>query len=169
MDLRLERAQYKPNSTIGRLYVDGRLECYTLEDGIRTHKVYGETAIPPGRYAVAVTYSPHFRRNLPLVCDVPGFEGVRIHPGNKPADTLGCILVGRHWNEGEESIAASRVAFDALFPKIRAALKDEDSVILNVMQKNAPAELAARSSKPRSRKTGVRTSSKRKRMGSQRR
>lgn len=169
MELRLERAQYKPDSTIGRLYVDGRLECYTLEDGIRTNKVFGETAIPAGRYAVAVTYSPHFRRNLPLVCDVPGFEGVRIHPGNKPADTLGCILVGRHWSEGEETITASRTAFDALFPKIRAALKDEDPVVLDVMQQNAPAGLAARTGKPRNRKTGARAPSKKKRIGSQRR
>jgi hypothetical protein len=150
MELRLERLQYLPGSTIGRLYVDGRFECYTLEDGIRTHKVYGETAIPAGTYRVVVTYSPRFKRQLPLVLDVPNFDGVRIHPGNTPANTLGCILVGQQWSDGAETIGASRLAFNLLYPKISAAIARNEPVVLNVMQEGAPVELATRAvRKPR--------------------
>ena len=57
-------------------------------------KVYGETAIPAGEYEVHLAESPHFKRVLPHIYGVPGFEGVLMHGGNRPKDTLGCILVG---------------------------------------------------------------------------
>ena len=62
--------------------------------GAAAEKIPGETCIPPGRYNLRWTYSPHFKRNLPEVLDVPGFTGIRIHGGNDPEDTDGCILVG---------------------------------------------------------------------------
>lgn len=153
MELRLERKQYKPGSTIGRLYVDGVFECFTLEDGIRTHKVYGETAIPAGRYAVVINYSPRFKTRLPLLRDVPRFEGVRIHPGNTPANTLGCILVGRNWKQGAEAVTASRIAFTPLQQKIEVALERGEPVLLHILQENAPPELAARAPRRRYKST----------------
>jgi hypothetical protein len=147
VELRLERRQYKPGSTVGRLFVDGVFECYTLEDGIRTHKVYGETAIPVGSYPVVVNYSPRFRTSLPLLRDVPNFDGIRIHPGNAPKDTLGCILVGRSWASGAETVTASRLAFEPLKTKIQSAIERGEQVLLHIVQDHAPPELAARALK----------------------
>lgn len=119
MNLKLKRTQRSDKSTIGELTVDGLLECYTLEDVERKEKIYGKTAIPTGTYKVSITHSPRFNRRLPLLENVPGFEGVRIHPGNKAEDTEGCILVGR--KKSQDMILESRLAFDALFKKLETA------------------------------------------------
>ena len=145
MKIRVVREQYRPGSTIGRMFVDGVFECFTLEDGIRTNKVYGETAIPAGSYSVVVNYSPRFKTSLPLVQNVPNFEGIRIHPGNTAANTLGCILVGRNWRSGAEEVTASRLAFEPLRRKIVDAIARGEVVRLGVIQEGAPPELAARS------------------------
>lgn len=144
MDIRVIREHYTPDCTIGRLLIDGEFECYTLEDGIRTNKVYGETAIPAGTYPVKITHSPAFRCQLPLLENVPNFAGIRIHPGNTKKDTLGCILVGRTWAAGSDTIGASRVAFNALFARLQEALSAGERVTLSVEQPNAPADLAVR-------------------------
>jgi hypothetical protein len=144
MEIRVVREQYRPGCTIGRMFLDGVFECFTLEDGIRTNKVYGETAIPAGSYPVIVNYSPRFKVSLPLIQNVPNFEGVRIHPGNTPANTLGCILVGRHWKQGTEEITASRLAFEPLKRKIVEAIARGEEIRLRVVQEGAPTELASR-------------------------
>lgn len=104
MELLLERRYLKAAYTIGCLSVDGTRFCDTLEDRVRdlAHepKVPGETAIPAGRYEVRVSYSPRFRRELPRLLNVPGFEGILIHRGNTAADTSGCILVGENREPG---------------------------------------------------------------------
>lgn len=148
MELRVVREHYAPDCTIGRMLVDGQFECYTLEDGIRTNKVAGETAIPEGRYPVKITYSNAFRRELPLVEGVRNFTGIRIHSGNSKKDTLGCILVGQSWTPGADVIGASVRAMQALLPKIRAALGAGEAVTLSVEQPNAPPELASRELQP---------------------
>lgn len=105
MRLLLTRVFFLPDRTIGRLFIDDIYFCDTLEDKNRDinhngkfdneeSKVYGETCIPFGEYEVKVTYSPKFKRELPILLDVPNFEGIRIHRGNYIKDTLGCILVG---------------------------------------------------------------------------
>lgn len=134
MKLTLNRVQFDAACTIGQLLVDGTPECYTLEDIVRppgAPKVFGQTAIPAGTYGVIVTFSPHFQRELPLLVNVPGFEGVRIHPGNTAADTEGCILVGV--DRLADSIGHSRIAFEALFPKIVAALARGELVSIQVV------------------------------------
>lgn len=80
---------------LGEMLVDGKHFAYTLEDVSRDVKVYGETAIPAGEYDVVVTMSTRFKKELPLLQDVVGFGGVRIHGGNTAKDTLGCILIGK--------------------------------------------------------------------------
>jgi hypothetical protein len=119
LNLSLKRTVFYSDCTIGELYSNGQFECFTLEDVPRTEKVYGQTAIPVGEYRITVDYSNRFKRHLPLLHNVPQFEGVRIHPGNTAKDTEGCILVGRKVNG--HSIEESRLAFNSLFPKIEAA------------------------------------------------
>ena len=121
MELLLKRTWFTPLSTIGELFVDGAFECFILEDREREGqpKVPGVTAIPRGRYEVRITPSPRFKRDLPLLIDVPGYSGVRIHPGNVPADTEGCLLPGRV--RVQDKVLESRVAFDVLFAKLQLA------------------------------------------------
>lgn len=118
MKLLLKRIAKKTNYTIGKLYIDGKYFCDTLEDTdrglkqsmtlkeINNLKVYGKTAIPLGTYAIDLnTVSPKFKSRswaipykskIPRLVDVNGFSGVLIHPGNSAADSIGCILVGKN-------------------------------------------------------------------------
>lgn len=112
MELRLIRQYRKEDYTIGKLYVNGVYFCDTLEDKdrglddrmseaeIKAKKVYGQTAIPTGRYNVTLTHSRKFGRVLPLLWNVKGFDGVRIHRGNTAKDTYGCPLVGKNKAKG---------------------------------------------------------------------
>ena len=123
MNITIKRIFKGDKYTIGKLYVNGIYECNTLEDTdrgltedsplseIQSKKVYGETAIPTGTYKIDMnTVSPKFKDRswakfcggkLPRLIDVPGYSGVLIHVGNKPADTLGCILVGDNKIKGQ--------------------------------------------------------------------
>lgn len=123
MQLQLIRKIFTDKSTIGELSVNGAFECFTLEDKVRPVKIKGETAIPAGKYEVAVTFSEKFKKFLPLLLAVPNFEGIRIHTGNTPKDTLGCILVGE--GKAVDSISISRIAFAPLFEKIQAVVRTE--------------------------------------------
>lgn len=121
MKLDLVRRWLTDASTVGELYVDGERECFVLEDRHRPNqpKVAGATCVPCGRYEIIITPSTRFKRDLPLLMGVPGFAGVRIHPGNTVADTEGCLLPGRIRHG--ESVQESRLAFVELFAKLRAA------------------------------------------------
>ena len=134
MILTLDRTLYEKDATVGELFIDGEWECYSLEDAVRDgKKIPGQTAIPVGRYEVLITMSPRFKRRLPLLINVPGFDGIRIHPGNTADDTEGCLLVGerviRH--EGMPFLTHSRAAFDRLFAKLDAST---ESIILEVIE-----------------------------------
>lgn len=100
MKLQLRRIAKRSTYTIGKLYIDGRYTCDTLEDRVRDlskeDKVPGETAIPEGTYDVVVNISPKFRRLLPRLLNVPHFDGILIHRGNTAKDSAGCILVGEN-------------------------------------------------------------------------
>ena len=95
-NLNLKRTYPKENYTIGELYIEGEYFCDTLEDTVRDEKIAGQTAIPYGKYEIIVNRSPRFKRDLPLLLEVPNFEGIRIHRGNTAKDTSGCILVGEN-------------------------------------------------------------------------
>lgn len=127
MTLRLIREPSLQGATLGCLFVDGHWQAFTLEDELRevpgqpvdAWKVPGETAIPAGVYRVVITYSQRFQRPLPLLVDVPGFSGIRLHPGNTIADTSGCVLVGRDRHAGR--VLQSRKAFADLFAALTLA------------------------------------------------
>ena len=119
MKLLLKRIHKTDISTIGELYIDGVFQCYTLEDIERDVKIKSETAIPKGKYKVMITLSNRFKKYMPLLLNVPNFEGVRIHSGNTNHETEGCILVGQ--TRSKDFIGQSRKAFDKLFKKLENA------------------------------------------------
>ena len=105
MRLILKRLYLKTDYTIGKLYMDGKYFCDPLEDQVRDltkeRKIPGRTAIPAGVYEIVVNVSPRFKRKLPRLLDVPGFDGILIHRGNTAEDTAGCILVGENRERGK--------------------------------------------------------------------
>jgi hypothetical protein len=119
MKIEIKRLYRTENSTIGELTIDGKFECYTLEDKERDVKIKSETAISKGTYKVIINRSNRFKKLLPLLLNVPNFEGVRIHPGNTNHDTEGCILTGT--TKGKDFIGNSRIAFNRLFKKMQLA------------------------------------------------
>lgn len=137
MRLRLVREPSAGGATIGALYVNGVFECWSLEDVIREvpgqpvaeWKVATKTAIPAGVYRVIITFSNRFKRLLPLLVNVSGFSGIRIHPGNTAADTDGCVLVGQ--DRGPARVGVSRVAFEVLMEKLVPAV-DAGDVFISV-------------------------------------
>lgn len=100
MKLLLKRIALRDNYTIGKLYINDKYFCDTLEDAVRDVKIKHQTAIPKGIYKVILTASPRFKRILPRLLNVPEFTGVLIHRGNTIADTSGCILVGENKKKG---------------------------------------------------------------------
>jgi hypothetical protein len=111
MEIQVRRFAFKESYTIGRMSIDNEFFCNTLEDVVRDlkdydhdgkwdNKIYGETAIPCGRYQVVVTYSPKFGKRLPELLSVPGFMNIRIHAGADAKHTEGCILVGENKQKG---------------------------------------------------------------------
>lgn len=138
MEILVKRIAKKETYTIGKMYIDGKYFCDTLEDKdrglsqsmteeeIRKRKVYGLTAIPTGAYKVIVNYSERFGKLMPLLLDVKGYAGVRIHSGNTPSDTLGCILVGRNTAKG--MVTESRKTF----LRLMETLKRNNEVVLRI-------------------------------------
>jgi hypothetical protein len=136
--LKLTRNSSSAECTLGDLSLDGEHFCFTCEDVVREQegvpvkdwKIAGKSAIPRGTYQVIVNHSQRFKRELPLLLNVPGFTGVRIHPGNTADDTEGCILVGEKL--GEDSVLESRMAFGRLMVEIEAALDSGDLVHIEI-------------------------------------
>ena len=119
MKIKLNRITRTETSTIGELFIDGKFECYTLEDIERDVKIKSETAIKKGTYKVVLTMSNRFKKIMPLLLNVPEFEGIRIHSGNTNHDTEGCILVGK--TRSVDFIGGSRTAFTSLMAKLQKA------------------------------------------------
>ena len=146
MELILTRIAKRRAYTIGRLSIVDTYFCDTLEppvlemktsvseeDVLRSPKkaeVLKPFAIPEGRYAVVITWSPKFKMWLPVLLGVPMFEGIRIHMGNTVKDTQGCILVGRNQRVGE--VLESRKWLYELKQKIVEAKARDEAVWLTI-------------------------------------
>lgn len=141
MKLELHREPSVKGATFGQLYVDGQIECFTLEDQIRPagEKVFGETAIPAGTYAVTLENSPRFGPDTLTVNAVPGFDGVRMHGGNKKEDTEGCVLVGDHIDRNAMTISGAQAdnVLAHLKAKVKAALDAGHTVALVIVNPKA--------------------------------
>lgn len=135
MKLKVERLWKKPGYTVGRLYVDGKFFCNTLEDTVRDlnreRKVPGKTAIPYGEYKVVFNWSPKFGRNLPRLLNVPAFEGILIHSGNTADDSSGCILVGKNTEVGR--LTESRYTSDKLNVLVEDAQRKGESITIEIV------------------------------------
>lgn len=154
MELKVDRKWKKPTYSVGILYVDGVRFCETLEDKdrglsqtdsisqIRSIKVYGETAIPVGRYEVAMNIlSPKYSAvkwykdlcggRMPRLLDVPGFEGILIHPLNNPLQTYGCLGVGRNTKVGE--LTESKATFLKLYKRMRKAFDKGEKIYITIV------------------------------------
>lgn len=136
MKLRVERLWKKATYTVGRLYVDGKLYCNTLEDVVRDldreEKVSGKTAIPAGTYKVVYNWSPKFGRNLPRLLNIPHFDGILIHPGNTADDSAGCILVGKNTEIGR--LTESRYTSDKLNVLIEDAQRHGEEITIEIVE-----------------------------------
>lgn len=131
MKLELVRIANRPTYCIGKLYIDGEYFCDVIEDTDRglndsmsveeilNKKIKGETAIPTGVYKIEITYSPKYKRMMPLLIGVKGYSGVRIHSGNTSKDTEGCLLVGRNTVVG--MVTESRNTYQRLFARLQNA------------------------------------------------
>ena len=132
MKLILTRIARKAEYTIGRLEDEnGKKLCDTLEPIWRNYdggelKIPKKSAIPEGTYRVVTTYSLRFRKYLPLLVGVPGFEGVRIHSGNTSRDTEGCILVGQNLQVGK--VLWSRITLE----KLMKLIENEKEIYLTI-------------------------------------
>jgi hypothetical protein len=132
-ELTLYRKWYTALTTIGELYINGTKFCFVLEDVCRDLnrdgdlkdageiKVDGKTCIPAGRYQVIIDRSTRFKKDMPLLINVPGFGGIRIHNGNYAGDTDGCLLLGS--SKSADFVGNSRDTFDRFFLRLKALLK----------------------------------------------
>lgn len=145
MELLLTRKHFSETSTIGELSYNGERLCFILEDTdrgldstqsvpfIESKKVFGKTAIPTGSYEIIINYSNRFKKPLPLLLDVKGFTGIRIHSGNIAADSDGCLLPGTDYET--DKVNNSRVAFNELATLIQKASETE-KVFITIVRKH---------------------------------
>ena len=140
MELKLKRTKFEKNYTEGKLYINGKYFCDTIEDTERDlplkcptiseckckEKVYGETAILRGIYKVILSFSNRFKKILPEILNVEHFKGIRIHGGNKAEDSHGCILLGIKSKDGE--VLSSQITIK----KFILLLEKEKEITINI-------------------------------------
>lgn len=150
LEISIDRAWKKKGYTISRVFVngkrfgDGKKYCNALEDEDRgltsdmsvdeilavKNKHKGQTAIPRGRYKVTITYSPRFKKDMPLLNAVKGFTGIRIHSGNTAKDSEGCLLIGENSQVG--MVTNSRYWTTLLCSHIKTALDNGEDVFIKI-------------------------------------
>lgn len=140
MEIKLKRIYFSPTYTIGKLYINGIYKTDTIEDvnrdlnfdgdlsDLNEKKVMHKTAIPFGTYKVAVTMSARFKRLLPILFNVPNFEGIRIHNGVDETSSSGCIIVGENKEKGK--VTNSRYWMNYLTDEIIACQNKKEKITI---------------------------------------
>lgn len=152
MEIHIDRKWKKETYTIGKMFINGEFFSNTLEDKdrgfssdtsvdyIKAHKVYGETAIPTGTYEIKLTPSPKFatrvwgkkyQGKVPEIPNVKGFSGVRIHPLNTAADSLGCVGVGKNTKPGMIT-SSTEYYYQLMDNYILPAIKKGEKITLKI-------------------------------------
>lgn len=140
MDIVVKRFLLDKKFTVANLYIDKKFCCNTIEDrdrnlnylmsvdDILSKKVYSETAIPTGIYKVIIDYSNKYKRNMPHILNVKGFDAIRIHSGNFATDSCGCLLCGEF--NGKDAVVNSREITKGLQNLIQKAIDEKEEVTL---------------------------------------
>jgi hypothetical protein len=133
MKLQVVRTQFGKDATNGLLFIDGKFECYTLEDQYQAVKVMHETCIPEGEYDIQFRKTGGFHTRYSAkygnshygmlhLQDVPGFTYILIHSGNTDEHTSGCLIVGETQQDldlGKDGFVGQSVkAYKAMYRKV---------------------------------------------------
>ena len=146
MHLHLMRISTGEESTTGALYIDGEFACFALEDTKRIKKVDGETRIPDGLYRITLRdeggltkkYADRYgtiHKGMLWLRDVPGFDWVYIHTGNKRGHTEGCLLLGDSLNNNQLAdgfVGKSRDAYQRIYPRIAQVIESGEKVTIRI-------------------------------------
>ena len=141
MYIQVFRVRFHETRTVGQLYIDGELFCFTLEDKMREvegqpvqkWKVQDETAIPTGTYELTLEDSPRFGTDTPTLQRVPGFDYIRIHSGNTEEHTEGCLILGYKLNDnGTIKFGTTRPAVVELKKRIKKALQEGQKCYIEI-------------------------------------
>lgn len=156
MVIEVTRCYHKADYTIGKIAIDGFVQPYNTmepfdagldsvkdsEDVIKRSKaIHGKVAIPTGMYPVTLHVSPRFKHVMPLIQNVPAFDGVLFHAGNSVKDTAGCILLG--YNDSVGWLSNSRDAYMSFVSNVLFAIKQHDVILLHIHEvvENGPLQL----------------------------
>jgi hypothetical protein len=147
MNIELHRKFFKDTYTIGRIFIDGIYFCDSLEDKVRdlkdiNHdgdftdegegKIYGQTAIPCGKYKIGLYWWKKHQRFVPILKSVPGFTGILIHSGATPKDTEGCILVGQNKERGR--LTNSPYYATVITQKVKETIDRKELIFITVKE-----------------------------------
>ena len=145
MDSKIIRIKSTINYTRGILLIDDKFECYTIEDGYRDVKEWGQSRIPNGTYEIGLRtqgalhskYKKRFTKThvgMLQIENVYNYRYVLVHIGNTARDTSGCILVGEKIGNigGVSAVLRSEVAYTKLYPKIARKIKSGEKCILKI-------------------------------------
>lgn len=138
MKLKLTRDIYSDTFTLGKLSINGEEKYFTVEDKDRCLenggvKVKAQTAIPKGTYKVDITFSPKYKKKMPILLNVPQFTGIRIHSGNDQDDTEGCIIVGMSRNEKTGWVSDSKKAITELYALLFDAYEKKEPITIEIV------------------------------------
>ena len=143
MYIQVNRIARRDGYTIGRMSLNEIYFCDTLEDTDRglnstmsvdkilAKKIKAQTAIPTGKYDVILTFSPRFKRVLPLLLNVPGYQYIRVHNGNRPDSTEGCLLVGENKVKGQ--VINSRATLERLMSVLLECEKRKEKISITIV------------------------------------